>query len=433
MTTGTDRPKLLFMTSAEPSGSRIQRLRQSVIPLPGPIRTLTKATLANTIGNGLFFTVEVIFFTRSVGLSGHEVALGLGIAAAVGLIVSVPAGHLADRRGPRELSAASCVFEGLAMAAFTLVHSFAGFVFVSALGSIFSSASGSTRAALMSRFGVGEQRVHVRAFQRAVTNFGMSIGMVIAGVALAIDTRDAYLTMVLSNAVTFIVSAYFVMQLPAMPPVPLSAGDKRAPMSVVLTDRRYLTASALNGLFWIHFVVQSVGLPLWIIDHTRAPRWWVALLLIINTVMIITFQVRLSRGSGDITTAARAFRRSGVLIAVAMICYGAASGMNAVTASIVLVIGMIFHTVGELYSSGASWGIGFGMAREDLQGQYQGAYSLGRGLSGVLGPLIVISIATSPARLGWFVLAGMFVLVGAAFLPLVNSYVRVNGRQRQSD
>ena len=417
------------MSSTEPSGSRIHRLKQSVVPASGPIRTLTKSTLANTIGNGLFYTVEVIFFTRSVGLSGHEVALGLGIAAAVGLVVSVPAGHLADRRGPRELSAASCVLEGLAMAAFTLVHTFAGFIVISAMGSIFSSASGSTRGALMSRFGIGEERVRVRAFQRAVTNFGMSIGMVVAGVALAIDTRDAYLAMVLCNAVTFVVAAYFIMKLPAMPPVTLSANERPAPMTVVLRDRRYLTASALNGLFSIHFVVQSVGLPLWIIDHTHAPRWWVALLLIINTTMIILLQVRLSRGSGDITTAARAFRRSGVLIAIALVCYAAASGANAVAASAILVIGMVFHTVGELYSSGASWGIGFGMAREDLQGQYQGAYSLGRGLSGILGPLIVISIATSSTRIGWIVLAMMFMLVGTAFVPLVNGYRKANERQ----
>ena len=415
--------KLHFMPSSEPPGSRILRLKRSAIPDPGPLRTLTKATLANTIGNGLFYTIEVIFFTRSVGLSGHEVALGLGIAAVVGLIVAVPAGHLADRRGPRELSAASCVFEGLAMATFTLVHTFSGFILVAAAGSISASASGSTRGALMSRFGVGEERVRVRAFQRAVTNFGMSIGMVFAGVALAFDTRDAYVAMVLSNAVTFIVAAYFVMKLPAMPPIALGEGQRPEPMSVVLKDRRYLLASGLNGLFSIHFTVQNIGLPLWIVYHTNAPRWWVALLLIINTTMVILLQVRLSRGSGDVTFAARAFRRSGVLIAIALLCYAAATGLNAVLASAILSVGMIFHTVGELYSSGASWGIGFGMAREDLQGQYQGAYSLGRGLSGVLSPLIVISIATSPARLGWIVLAAMFALVGAAFSPLVRSFL----------
>ncbi len=404
--------------------SRGARLVRAAIPPAGPLRTLTKATLANTIGNGLFFTIEVIYFTRSVGLAPHQVGIGLGIAAAVGLIASVPVGHLADRWGPRELNAASCVGEGAAMAAFALVHTFAGFVLVSAAGGVLSSASGSVRGAMMSRFGHGDERVRVRAFQRAVTNFGISIGMVFAGVALAFDTRSAYLAMILGNAVTFLVAAFYIMQLPPMPPIPVAVGESREPMTVVLRDRRFLLASALNGLFTIHFTVQSVGIPLWIIDHTHAPRWWVALLMGVNTIMVITLQVRFSRGSGDITAAARAFRRSGALIGAGFLFYAAAEGANAVVASVVLVIGMVLHTMGELYSSGASWGIGFGMARQDLQGQYQGAYALGRNLIGVLGPLIVISTAVSLGRTGWIVLAGALVVIGAAFDPLVRSYLR---------
>ena len=401
--------------------------RRSIVPAPGPLRTLTKATLANTIGNGLYYTVQVIFFTKSVGLSGHEVAIGLGIAAAVGLVVAVPAGHMADRRGPRNLSAVSLVLEGAAMAAFVLVHTFAAFVLVSVVGSLFASSSASLRGALMSRFGVGEERVRTRAYQRSVTNLGMSFGMVFAGVALAVGTRDAYVAMVLANAATFVVSAYFVTKLPGLEPTNVGSSGVREPMWAVLRDRRYLMASGLNGIFWIHFAVQSVGLPLWIIDHTSAPHWWVALLLIMNTTMVILLQVRLSRGSGDLVAAARAFRRSGLLVAVAFLCYGAAEGVNVVVASGLLVIGMALHTFGELYSSGASWGIGFGMAREDLQGQYQGAYSLGRSFSGVLGPLVVITIATSSSRLGWVVLAVTFVVVGAAFPPLVRSYLKAGG------
>jgi MFS family permease len=395
----------------------------AAIPERGPLRTLTKSTLANTIGNGLFFTVEVIFFTRSVGLSTHQVALGLAIAAAAGLLVSVPAGHLADRWGPRELTAAMCAGEGVVMASFVLVHTFGDFVLVSVLGALVGNAGASTRGAMMSRFGVGEERVRVRAFQRAVTNFGISIGVLFSGVALAYDTRDAYLTMVLGDAVTFFVAAYYIMRLPAMAPVEHEAGTRREPMTVVLRDHRYLLASGLNGLFWIHFAVQSVGLPLWIVDHTYAPRWWVSVLLIINTTMVILFQVRFSRGSGDVTTAARAFRRSGVLIGVGFLCYSAAQGASAWAACAVLVVGMIFHTLGELYSSGASWGIGFGMARDDLQGQYQGAYSLGRSLTGIVAPIIVIATAISLGRLGWVILALAFVGIGSAFPPLVRNFV----------
>lgn len=411
------------MSSTTPQSKR-ERIAAAAIPARGPLRTLTKSTLANTIGHGLFFTVEVIFFTRSVGLSAHQVALGLGIAAAAGLLVSVPAGHLADRWGPRELTALMCVGEGVVMATFTLVHSFGGFVLVSVLGALVSNAGASTRGAMMSRFGVGEERVRIRAFQRAVTNFGISIGMVFSGVALAYDTRDAYLAMVLGDAVTFFVAAYFIMQLPAMPALAREPGTSRESMTVVLRDRRFLLASALNGLFWIHFSVQSVGLPLWIVDHTHAPRWWVAVLLMVNTTMVILLQVRFSRGSGDVSTAARAFRRSGVLIGAGFLCYSAAEGVSAWVACVVLVVGMVFHTIGELYSSGASWGIGFGMAREDLQGQYQGAYSLGRSVTGIVAPIIVIATAISLGRVGWAILAVALVAIGAAFPPLVKSFLR---------
>ena len=406
---------------------------RAAIPPPGPLRTLTKGTLANTIGNGLFYTIEVIFFTRSVGLSTHEVGVGLAIAAAAGLLFAVPAGHLADRWGPRELTAAASVGEGVTMAAFTQIHSFAGFVVVSVIAGIISNAGGSTRGAMMSRFGVGDERVQIRAFQRAVTNFGISIGMVFSGVALAYDTRDAYLAMVLGNAVTFFVAAYYTMQLPAMPALPREEGERREPMTVVLRDHRFLLASGLNGLFWIHFTVQSVGLPLWIVDHTNAPRWWVAALLMVNTSMVILLQVRFSRGSGDVTAAARAFRRSGVLIGVGFLFYAAAEGTSEWVACAVLVIGVVFHTLGELYSSGASWGIGFGMAREHLQGQYQGAYSLGRSLSGIVAPIIVIATAISLGRDGWVILAASFVLIGAAFPPLVRSYTRAEALRRPSE
>jgi MFS family permease len=397
---------------------------RAALPEPGPLRTLTKATLANTIGNGLYYTVEVIFFTRSVGLSVHRVALGLGISAVAGLLISIPAGHQADRWDPRLIVASAVAGEGVIMACFTLVHSFWPFLLLGIASGVFAGAGGAARSVVMGRFGEGEERVRVRAYQRAVTNVGMSLGIVLSGVGLAIDTRGAYVAMVLGNALTFFVAAYFVLRLPPMPAAPPEPGQRRAPMTVVLRDRRYLTASVLNGLFAMHFVLQSVGLPLWVVYHTRAPRWWVAVLLIINTIMVIALQVRLSRGSGDVAQAAKLFRRSGFLVAVACVLYSLAAGVDPVVACTVLILAMVAHTGGELLSSGASWGIGYGMAREDLQGQYQGAFSLGWGLSNIIGPSLVVATAISMGRWGWLILGVGFLLVGSAFTPLVASYQR---------
>ena len=418
------------MSTHETAPTRRERFFRATLPEPGPIRTLTKATLANTIGNGLYYTVEVIFFTRSVGLSVHQVALGLGVAAFAGLLVSIPAGHQADRWDPRLIVAIAVAGEGVVMACFTLVHSFVPFLILGAAGGLLGGAAGAARAALMGRFGQGEDRVRVRAYQRAVTNFGMSFGIVLSGVGLAVDTRSAYVAMVLGNALTFVVAAGFVLRLPPMPPMALASGERRESMTVVLRDRRYLLASLLNGLFGIHFIIQSVGLPLWVVYHTRAPRWWVAVLLVINTLMVISLQVRMSRGSGDVVQAARIFRRSGFLIAGACVLYSFAAGVDPILACTVLVLAIVAHTLGELLGSGASWGIGYGMAREDLQGQYQGAFSLGWGLSGVIGPNLVVAIAIGFGRLGWLILGVGFLIVGSLFTPLVASYQRAELRHQ---
>ncbi|OYV65965.1 MAG: hypothetical protein B7X07_01065 [Actinobacteria bacterium 21-64-8] len=414
------------MSGGEVTTTSFGRRFASNLPTPGPLRTLMKATLVNTVGNGLFYTVEVIFFTRSVGLSTHDVALGLGIAAAVAILANVPIGHLADRRGPRELGALFLVLEGCAMGAFVLVHSFTQFLAVAVAGQLCASASSTLRVVTMSRFGEGEARVRVRALQRAVSNVGMAVGTLLAGVALAFDTRSAYVAMVLGNAITFVFGAFFVMKLPPMPPRRLDDAAHPPSRFVALRDRRFLLATALNGLFSIHFMIQSVGLPLWILEFTSAPRWTVALLLIINTTLIVLFQVRASKGTGNVAVAARAYQRSGVLIALACVFYALAHATSIAVAMVALIVGMLFHSLGELYSSAASWGIAFGMASEELQGQYQGLYSMGMGLSRVIGPLIVTSTAIAMGRNGWLLLAAFFLLVGSAYPALVRSFLAAN-------
>lgn len=66
-------------------------------------RAIALATLANTVGNGMFYTVSAIYFTQSVGLSPAQVGLGLTVAGLCGLLAGVPAGHLGDVRGPRNI------------------------------------------------------------------------------------------------------------------------------------------------------------------------------------------------------------------------------------------------------------------------------------------------------------------------------------------
>jgi len=414
------------------SESRRARLKQAAIPAPGPIRTLAKMSLTSAVGNGLFATIEAIFFTRSVGLTNHQVALGLGIAAVLGLLVNIPAGHLADRRDPRDLVIIFMLFQSASMAAFVFIHSFSGFVAVAVASALFGSAGHSAGMALISRFGDGVERVRIRAFQRSVSNLGMGIGMGIAAVALAMDTRAAYVAMVLGNAVTYLGSAVFVTQFPAMPPISLEGTIHSGSRMVALRDRHFLIASALNGCMAIQFAIQNIGVPLWIVQYTHAPRWWVAVSFMVNTSSVVLLQVRFARGTGDLEYAARAFRRSGFFVAAACVLYASSQGVNAVLACVILVAAAVVDVIGELLSSAAGWAIGFGMAVEGLQGQYQGVYSMGFGFANIFGPVLVTSTALTMGRSGWVILGLLFIGAGAAYPPLVRSHLKERARVSQN-
>src|SRR5215203_6551539 len=68
-------------------------------------------------------------------------------------------------------------------------------------------------------------------------------------------------------------------------------------------DRRYLALAALSAVFGMQFGVGEIGVPLWIANHTEAPEVLVAAALILNTVIVVLFQVPLARGTHDLRKA----------------------------------------------------------------------------------------------------------------------------------
>lgn len=400
----------------DPVQPRLARLKSAAIPKESAIRTLSLATLINTFGNGLFMTIEVIYFTFQVGLSPTQVALGLSIGGGVSLLFSIPAGHLADRFGPRDIGAIAYASEGIILACFVFVHSFLPFLILSLLSGAIGAIGQTLRMAMIAQFGVGEERVRIRAYTRAVTNLGLGLGTIFAGIALAINTDTGYITMLLLDSATFIGAALIWRKLPYLAPT-VAKGE---PLSfIALKDKKYLAATLLNGVMSLHFVLQNVAIPLWVVQETNAPRWWVAVIMLVNTIAVILFQVRASRGTGDVKAGARMFNRAGYFVAGACILYALSSGVSTIFACTLLIAAMLVHVTGELIGSAGSWSIGFGLADQNHQGQYQGVYSLGWGIGGAFGPTIVTALAIGMGRVGWLILAIIFLLTGIAMRRLV--------------
>jgi MFS family permease len=186
-----------------------------------------------------------------------------------------------------------------------------------------------------------------------------------------------------------------------------------------MKDRVFLGATLSNSFMSLHFVLQSIAIPLWVVRETNAPRWWVSVIMMMNTIAVMLLQVAASKGSATLIGGAKSYRNASLFISLACLLYAYAHGVNAVVASILLCLGMAAHIVGELIGSAGSWSIGFGLADENHQGQYQGVWGLSWGLSGTLGPSLVTALVIGMGISGWWILAAIFAVNGTVMHKLV--------------
>ncbi|MFD4622823.1 MFS transporter [Streptomyces sp. NPDC058475] len=380
-----------------------------LMPDAGPQRVLAVSNFVYTVGSGLYLTAGVLYFTQAVHLPASQVGLGLGIAGFVSLALGVAAGHLADRYGARGVYATTLIVQAVATAGFVLAESFWPFVLAVCTATGAKAAGLAARAPLIRHYG-GDRPQEFRAYLRAVTNVGISLGALLAGRLVQVGTLTAYHLLVIGNAIGFAAAAAVLVRLPAVTPGPAAGG----PRWIALRDRPYLLLTALDGIMAIQFKVLTVAIPLWLVTATTAPRWLISGTMLTCTVMVIAFQVRASRNIDSPTAGAVAYRRSGAAFLVSCSLISLAAGIPARTAAALLLIAVVIHTIGELWHSAAGFEVSFALAPKHATGQYLGVFGLGAALAEAVGPGLLISLCITWGRPGWYVVGALFAVTGLA-------------------
>ena len=384
------------------------------VPYDRDLRVLATGSFANRFGTGAVMTTSALYFTRHVGFTATEVALALSVAAFAGIFVQVPAGHLGDTRGPREVLVVFMAGAALFSAPPVLATTPWMLAVLLTLLALFERSAGAVNQGVIAQLATGGRGVLFKAYLRAVTNTAIALGSVFGGAALVIDETWAYVAVFVLNALFTGFAAWNCTRLPHLPPYQRSVGEPRL---AVLRDLPFVVITAITGVFNLHFFVMELGLALYISERTQAPTVMVAVLLLLNTVMVALFQVRLSRGADSVEAGAKAMVTGGWFIAAGFVVVGLADHGSLWFVIAALVVGSLVHVVGEMIGSGGQWSLQMGLAPHERQGQYQGFAGLGFSVMAVIGPPVVAFFCVEQGERGWLMLAAIMVVTALASVP----------------
>ncbi|WP_432188379.1 MFS transporter [Streptomyces sp. Tue6028] len=380
----------------------------------GAAAVLLVAVFVDALGSGLYMAVSVVFFTRYLHLGGGQVGVGLSVAGAVSLLSLVPIGMLADRAGPRRMLIAAHLARAALLTCYPFASAFPAFLCVIALLAVADRAASPLVQGLFATAVGKDQRVRAMGRARSLQNLGLALGGLVAGAALVPDSDGVYVGIVYADSVSFVVAAALVARLRT---TAAAAPDGGRPLPwkrrfSVFRDRRFALLTGLNSLVSLHVTVLTAGVPLWVLAHDRLPRAAIAWTLVLNTVVVVLFQVRATRGIESAGDGGRALRRSGLLLAVG--CGGlAVTGAVPAPFAVALLLGAVaFQAFAEMHQQAGAWAISYDLAPEDSRQVYLAFFGLGNAARNTYGPLVVTFLVVRQGAVGWLLLGALVLAAG---------------------
>lgn len=402
------------------------------LDVPRESRLLVFVGLVDAIGTGLYVAGFAVFFTRSAGLSVTEVGVGLTVANACGLLALTPIGMLADRIGPRTVSILLHHWRGAGFVAFAFVHDFVAFVVVCCVVGIPTRAIDPVSQMYVDRHIGQDLRVRVMSVLRVVYNIGFAVGGLLTTVILVVGTRPAFLVIVLGNGATFFLAGFLLARVPLLADDPPQRRTARGwPRS--LRQGRFLAVTGLNAVLVLNTTVLTLGIPLWVTTRTDAPTAIVAPLMVLNTVLVVLLQVRLSRGADTREGGVRALRRSALAFAASAAVLAVSGTLGTVGAVAAVIVATVVLTVGELWHFAGRLSVSYGLAPRDRQGEYLSVFWLGSAAALMVGPLLITAGVVEIGPAGWLGLAAVFAATGLLIGPAVAAAARQLEAERPQD
>jgi MFS family permease len=386
---------------------------KSHIPPPGHQRTYISAYAVGMLANGVFLPIYVLYLIQILGIPNAQAALAIAIAGLIGLPLTLVAGDLADRLGPRRVVLFGLAGQVVGMGCYVFIQGFWSLLAVVMSMNVFAYAYLASEGALLRRIG-GQDTVTFRSQVQVLGSIAVTVGALVAGVGISIGTPWAYRVMFLAVAAAYLVVIAITLRIPDYEPLPKpeSTGEQKAPRWIVFRDRPFIAYALISGCLTVSSFVEHMLLPIWIVVHTSAPRWTVAMAFVVSTGVSILLQMRLSRDIRSTRQAGTALLRSGVTLLAGYLILAAMQGRSPWLATVLVVVGVALVSVAQIWLISGRFVFEFNLPPAHAQGQYDGFLNTVMTLSVTAAPLVLIGLVADRGSAGWAGLGLLFLVLG---------------------
>ncbi len=379
----------------------------------GEHRRFVAAIVADTVGSGLFMPITLLYFLAMTDLSLVQIGSALSLSAVLTMPGAFVIGSLVDRFGPRKMMLAGNLVQAVGMAAYLWADSLVAVALWTALLNIGRQSFWGSFGNVVTAISAPGERELWFGFLQAVRNLGYSVGGVLAGIALQIGTDRAFESVVVVNAVTFVVAFVLLLDVPDH----RAAHPEDAPLEgwgVVLRDRAYLRLVLGQLGFVAGMMVLNFALPVYVAETIDLPGWVVGAIFTVNTALVGLGQgLVVRRMTGQVR--ARMMGLAQLVFVASYAMFVVAGWLPVWLAVVVMLVAAAVYTGGELTGGPVFSATAAEAAPDHLRGRYLGLFQLCWGVGGAVTPAAFTWLLAHGQTTLWWVLS-LVAVASAAYL-----------------
>jgi MFS family permease len=385
-----------------------------------PLRPVLGVAFLQAIAEGAETSFLGLWALRSLRSSQTELGLAFAAAALAGIAAGYLAGRISDRIGRRRpilvASAGLALFgASLGFVGHHVLIGFALMVCLAAAGGILLT----TNQVVLTDLVPKERHEHAFAAARVVQNIGFVGGPLVGAALLTIGWRTLFVGASAIAALAFVVALGAIpRQLPSSSDEP----DEGSPLRLLARDPSFLVILAAGTLAAMVYISYETLLPISLVQsHGVAPAVW-GILLAINPIAVVLFQIRVTASTGRLHEFAR--------LAFGVAAMGVPFLLVAVSTAVPLLILMLLLFVfGEMLWVPPSQALIARLAPDGKRGAYIGASNAMWPAAFALGPLVGLQVRSAFGDDAmWLAVA----IIGAVAIAFYGIAERLAGRSARS-